>query len=782
MNEPAAEIDPSVRSLFRAARWLLFATLLVPVALSPGFFFPYVTLRAVLFRVLVEAGVAIALYLALRREVALAIKRDAVFWALLTWVAANLLAGILGLSPMRSFFGDLERMGGVWFWVHMLAFYVVLRTFLTDSDWRAFFLLAVAIAATVAVVGLALYWVPAPAMGLRGVDAGVTIGNSGLLAAYLLANIGFCALLAARRRIRFRWGYLATGLLLLVALVFTGNRSSTLALFVGASVGFTAYALWSKSLRGWRTAVALLPLASALSLPFVSSAPWALPLTSRVPVLSRLSMGVDSSRVVQWQAAMEAIRDRPLLGVGPENYQTVWSRFYHPEMHRFHGDSRWDRAHNAYLDAFATAGIFGFLSLIALFFSLGWACHRAARLGDAHGGTYVRGAPEAVAIGFFAAYAFFLIFWFFDLNSSMLWVALAAFVASRSTGAPLVSFGARREKRWQTTIVLGAGAAAFSAVVYVHGFATLRMARTLDGVRLPGRSADQLLRDYESVFRSPAPVTQHVFPMYADHLASMRPRFPAIKADASSAALFDRAFILAIEEFERQAAQDPHNERVTVQHARVLMTGARYYDSSRLYASAVRRLERAVELAPRRVPTLVALGTAYLNGGRARDALATFQRAYALYPGYTQTRTAMALAFLALGQPQDAAGWIESAIALGYTPDGSTVAAIAESSARAGNASVGGNLIRSYLFAKYGPTFMWAGRGRRADASDYRLANRASELFAQDAPRSSDILRPADHLLCTSAVPLDSVPAAALKAFRPRAPDCYRPYRATLAY
>lgn len=767
-------------AIARSVRWLLYATLLVPVVVFPGFLFPFVTIRAVYFRVLVEIAAALLLYLVLRRELVVSFRRDLVFWALLVWIAVNTVAAAFGVAPMRSVFGDHERMGGVWLWAHFLAYYVALRTVLRPDDWWRFVRVAITVAAVVAGYGLVQLWFRPFSFGVGGVDAGSTIGNGGLLAVYLLANIAFCSMLAVRARSRARIAYVAIALLLTVALVFSGNRSSTLALLVGAGVAVFFYAALSGSLGGRRALVAGAIFALTMALPFVTRLSWARPVTQRIPALGRLSSGVDSSRVIQWRAAVDGIRERPLLGVGPENYQVIWSQYQHPEMHRFISDSRWDRAHNAYLDAFATAGIFGLLALLAVWAALGWsakaAAVRSSRDASLAGGE-PPGAVEAVALGFFVAYAFYLFFWFFDLNSTMLWIAAAAFVAGRATGAPLIEIGEPREKRWQTTVVLGVGGVALASVLYVHGFETLRMARTLDHARKPDQPLDEVLRDYESVFGSPAPVTQHAFLMYAGRLRDLYPRFREIKSDPTQAELFDRAFVLAITEFERQARQDPLNERVLVQHARVLMLGAYYYGNARLYESALDKLQRAVALSPRRVNTHLVLGVAYLNAGRPDQALQVFQRAYAVYPPLGQTHSYLADAYSELGEPDSAAAWLRSAIEHGHIPDYALLRDVAHDLAAAGRPRAAADLVLDYLRSQLGPSFMWADRGR-ASWNDARLAADAAGLFdsAGDTERARAI-RASAPALCFRPDPLLSLAGRPSHATRAGpVPACRQPW------
>lgn len=765
---------PSGLGLERGARWLLFGTLFAPLVVFPGFLFPFVTIRAVYFRVLVELAAAVLLYLVLRREVKLDLKRDIVLWSLAAWVAANALAAVFGVAPLRSLFGDHERMGGVWFWIHLLAYYVALRTFLRPDDWWRFFRLAVAVAVMVAGYSQYQLWI-------RHVDPGSTIGNTGLLALYLFASVALSVLLAVGSGKRPRLGYLAVALFLMSGIVLSGNRSATLGLVVGCGVAVVSFWQWSGSLRGWRIGVVAGAMALVAALPFAARISWGETLFTRVPAFRRLAEGVDSTRVIQWRAAAEGIRDRPLLGVGPENYQVVWNRFYYPAMYRFMGDSRWDRAHNAYLDAFATVGVIGFLALLAIWIALAWTTANSARQ-QAH-----RSAPvsssfaslgvDSVVLGFFAGFAFSLAFWFFDFNSAMLWIALSAFMGGRAFGGPLIEIGGARERRWQTLIVLAVGGVALLALLYVHAFETLRMARALDRARNPQRSLQDVLSDYQSVFSSPAPVTQHAFLLYAGRLRDLYPRFAEIRSDPEQSALFDQAFVLALTEFERQSRQDPYNDRLLVQHSRVLMLGAYYYGNPRLYASALARLERAVAVSPRRVTTRLVLGVGYLNARRPDLALGAFQKAYSLYPPLGQSHFYLAKAYAELGKPDSAARWLRSAIARDYVPDYFLVREVAGQLANE-NPRTGADLSRDYLIKKSGAAFSWTFGAAEMDRNSSELATLTAELYsAAGDSTKAEVFRLGARGLCDAQVPLPTLGSVWLSRDVRESADCTEPWR-----
>src|SRR5688572_2438107 len=113
---------------------LLTVSLLVPVIVLPDFFFPYVVPRNIFFRVVVEIGAAVLVLALCFGRRTLDLRSEPIFWSLLAFLAAAALSAMFSPAPRHSFFGDFERMGGVWAWLHLLLFFLLLRT-LRDADW-----------------------------------------------------------------------------------------------------------------------------------------------------------------------------------------------------------------------------------------------------------------------------------------------------------------------------------------------------------------------------------------------------------------------------------------------------------------------------------------------------------------------------------------------------------------------------------------------------------------------------------------------------------------------
>ena len=111
---------------------LLMAALLVPVIVPSGFFFPYVVPRNIFFRAICETAVLILAWALCFGGDELDLRYEPIFWALIAFIAATLLSALLSPASNHSLFGDFERMGGVWSWVHLALFFLLLDV-LEDS-------------------------------------------------------------------------------------------------------------------------------------------------------------------------------------------------------------------------------------------------------------------------------------------------------------------------------------------------------------------------------------------------------------------------------------------------------------------------------------------------------------------------------------------------------------------------------------------------------------------------------------------------------------------------
>lgn len=159
---------------------LLMVALLAPLLVVPGTFFPYVVPRNILFRVAVELAAAIRIVQVLLGGRRFDLRREYVLLALIGFLFAITVSSLFSPARAHSFFGDFERMGGVWAWLHLAGFFLLLRT---TGEKHFTWLLHVALAAGVVASLHAIE-------SFSDTSSRLIVGNSGLLCCTRVTSLG----------------------------------------------------------------------------------------------------------------------------------------------------------------------------------------------------------------------------------------------------------------------------------------------------------------------------------------------------------------------------------------------------------------------------------------------------------------------------------------------------------------------------------------------------------------------------------------------------------------
>ena len=199
----------------------------------------------------------------------------------------------------------------------------------------------------------------------------LTNSLAGFLAPWLIAVIGIA--LASFWRPELRPTIVAAGVIAIAiagCLLLTKSRTAVQATILG--IGLLAM---NGRPRGWRIDWKL-PAAAAgilLVLGLVAVAVKGLD----VQVLSEAPTSV-LYRLQYWQATAAIIRDYPLLGCGPGNFQEYYARYKLPQASETIADP-----HNFLLEIWATAGTPALLALLAMMVAFVWQLTRARKTSDA---------------------------------------------------------------------------------------------------------------------------------------------------------------------------------------------------------------------------------------------------------------------------------------------------------------------------------------------------------------------------------------------------------------
>ena len=122
--------------------WGVFAGIFllpfIPLIVTKGMFFPFVTGKNFFFRIIVELILGGWLILAWR-DARYRLNFSCVLGALLAFLGVITLADIFGKDFLRSFWSNYERMEGLITLLHLFAYFVVLGGMLkTRAVWKWF--------------------------------------------------------------------------------------------------------------------------------------------------------------------------------------------------------------------------------------------------------------------------------------------------------------------------------------------------------------------------------------------------------------------------------------------------------------------------------------------------------------------------------------------------------------------------------------------------------------------------------------------------------------------
>src|SRR3989344_76307 len=128
--------DTKESNLAKFIRFGIYLTAFVPLIIFNDFISPFHFGKVVVFRSLIEI-LGVAYLLLVLRDRSYLPRIDRIFWAFLLFVGAFTLTTATSILPYGSFWGSLERMGGLWTFWHYFLFYIILTSVLTKKEhWQ----------------------------------------------------------------------------------------------------------------------------------------------------------------------------------------------------------------------------------------------------------------------------------------------------------------------------------------------------------------------------------------------------------------------------------------------------------------------------------------------------------------------------------------------------------------------------------------------------------------------------------------------------------------------
>ena len=404
----------------KLSRIFLFASFFCVAVVLTGTFFPFIGGKYYFFRVMVEAATVSLLFWwafeartgefegQLRR-----VLRDPMVIAVSAFALMFLLASLFAHDPHSAFWSNFERGEGGFQMIHYYLFFLLLTLLVQRrEEWKTAFVVMLIAGACMVLYGVLAYidlacvqanqlagekniaaGCPdfgfinsfsgiAPSNAPKGLLAMIlegrfqgSLGNPAYVAPYLLFSMFYVAWLWLEGK-RTRLRTVLYGLLILfygAFFVFSQTRGAFLGLVAGVGVGFVYLFITQKSYRVWLLGIALVFSLGGLGARNYCLAAQAIPSATPPPLCRLVDFGLSSqtfqTRFWTWGSALQGWKERPILGWGPENFSSVFDKYFDPRhfVPGQNSETWFDRAHSVLLDYLAETGALGLLSYAALF-------------------------------------------------------------------------------------------------------------------------------------------------------------------------------------------------------------------------------------------------------------------------------------------------------------------------------------------------------------------------------------------------------------------------------
>ena len=349
----------------------IYGGLLMPLFFWPIVIFPFVFSKLLYFQFLI--GLTFPAYLTLAWfEPRYRPRFSLLYVSIVAYFIALGVSVIFSIDSSRSWWGNQERMNGLFTLLHFLAWLsMAVGTLKTWPQWRRLLNYEIGLSAFMAMVTILQKPFPQLLQFPVSERLGGLLDNPIYMAAYQIFNLFFLALLWMKSSSRqMRIFYILIGLLDVGAFIFAQSRGALVGLGAGILIFAITYAMLTpgKNIKRGFTAFILLCFISYGAL-------FAFRDTDLVrnSTLARFTnfSGASRTRLIAWEIAWKGFLDRPITGYGLDTFHILFNEKYNAESLRFGYYETWfDRAHNTVMDVLSMTGLLGFVTFAAMYISL----------------------------------------------------------------------------------------------------------------------------------------------------------------------------------------------------------------------------------------------------------------------------------------------------------------------------------------------------------------------------------------------------------------------------
>lgn len=344
---------------------------------SKNLLFPFITSKQIFFDILIEVLLVVWLAFIVKYPQWNPFKKknkNLITWGIIGFFGALVISLLGTIDFNMSFWGDIERMLGIFHLLHFLVFYFIIITVMRDrKDWKMLLIASVIACALVAIEGIR------PNSTHPRISY---IGNAAYVAGLMIFGIYFSIMLFIREKTVWKWAYIPA----ILVMILSFKRASISGAYVG--LGFSAicfFFLMGILFKNKKVKIATLVIFVLLSaitwLAFTNKDhPW----VAEIKPIQEISINKNTfqTRLISWRGALADFKGHWLLGVGHGNYSEIFDKHFTPDFFDYtRVETYFDRAHNNVIDIASTTGVVGISTYLLIFVFLGIYLIRAYRAG-----------------------------------------------------------------------------------------------------------------------------------------------------------------------------------------------------------------------------------------------------------------------------------------------------------------------------------------------------------------------------------------------------------------
>lgn len=352
----------------------LILTLLTPLVIGESLIFPFVTTKAYFFYILID--ILLIVYLLLLSQKKIYPQKSKLLLIFIGITLLGLVLDLFGVSFKNSFWGNYERMMGVYTSIHFLIYlWLLISVFNHKGKYYKLLNISLVFSLLIAIYGFLQYFQVNFFGMVSPADNRIiaTFGNAAFLAGFAMVFIFIALYLFFKTQNKYlRVFYLVSILANIVIMLMTATRGALVGLASALLVILVLLILFYRNnkikIASGALLVIMILLTSSIFV-FKDSALIKNNLALRRISEINLQEATTASRLALWKMSLEATNDRPIAGYGQNNVRIPLDKY-----HDYNLVEEWfDSSHNKFLDELLAHGLIGFLAQLFFFGALFWA-------------------------------------------------------------------------------------------------------------------------------------------------------------------------------------------------------------------------------------------------------------------------------------------------------------------------------------------------------------------------------------------------------------------------